>query len=115
MKSTDGRNFVTDDNTGGFFVIDCECCGHVFNSKDAHGGGQIADTGDYDDCYCPKCGAADPAEADNANKVWNVQQARINELESAINQTIGWIKDTNALRSEDGEESLRLLEAAVSV
>jgi len=95
MKDTDGPNFVTDDNTGGYFVMDCEECGHIFNSGGAPGGGPIADTGDYGDCYCPNCEAADPAEADNPGRVWNAQQARINQLIEAARQ-----RTTDELRAE---------------
>jgi hypothetical protein len=83
-KDTDGANFVTDDNTGGYFVCKCQNCGEVFNSKDCDGGRQIADTGDYGDCYCPHCGQVDPEECDNPSLVWNVQQAKINRLMSDV-------------------------------
>ena len=35
----------------------CEClqCDWFGLTKDAHGFGQIADTGDYGDGYCPHC------------------------------------------------------------
>ncbi len=33
----------------------CEKCGWVGKSTDAAGGGQIADSGDYDDAVCPEC------------------------------------------------------------
>lgn len=32
----------------------CSKCGHQ-GIDDHEGGGAIADTGDYSDCYCPKC------------------------------------------------------------
>lgn len=41
------------------------------------------------------------------------QQARIQELEDAISQTIGWIESTNSLRTEDGGESLRILKNVI--
>ena len=72
--------FVTDDNTGGYYVAECEECGNIFPSQTCDGGGQIADTGDYGDCYCPLCGHVDPQECDNANLVWNVQQLKIVNL-----------------------------------
>lgn len=82
-KDTDGVNFVTDDNTGGYYVCECQSCGEVFSSRDCGGGGQIADTGDYDDAYCPHCDQVDPLECDNPALVWNVQQRKINKLEEA--------------------------------
>lgn len=72
--------FVTDDNTGGYYVAECEECGQIFPSQTCDGGGQIADSGDYGDCYCPHCGFIDPLECDNANLVWNVQQIKIVNL-----------------------------------
>lgn len=72
--------FVTDDNTGGHYVAECEECGHIFPSQTCDGGEQIADSGDYGDCYCPHCGFIDPLECDNANLVWNVQQLKIVNL-----------------------------------
>lgn len=38
-----------------WWVAKCELCGWEGLSRDVQGGSQIADTGDYDDCYCPKC------------------------------------------------------------
>ncbi|WP_206186968.1 hypothetical protein [Yersinia massiliensis] len=73
-------DYVTDDNTGGYFVVECENCGEVFPSQKLGGGGAIADTGDYDDAYCPHCNAVDPDECYNAGLVWNIQQAKINAL-----------------------------------
>lgn len=71
---------VTDDGTGGYYVCECGNCGHVFSSENALGGGALADTGDYDDIYCPSCNEIDPDECENPEKVWNIQQARINGL-----------------------------------
>lgn len=82
-KDTDGVNFVTDDNTGGYYVCECQNCGEVFSSRDCGGGGQIADTGDYDDAYCPHCDQVDPLECENPALVWNVQQKKINDLLAA--------------------------------
>ena len=43
---------------GLFFTCECEC-GWWGSSEFLTGGGQIADTGDYSDCYCPVCGSTD--------------------------------------------------------
>ncbi|MFK3927390.1 hypothetical protein ACI2J7_01325 [Serratia bockelmannii] len=72
--------FVTHDNTGGYFVIECQECGAVYPSQQADGGGQIADTGDYDDAICPHCGEESPEECENVGLAWNVQQAKITVL-----------------------------------
>lgn len=76
---------VTHDNTGGPFVVECQGCGSVYPSFQCLGGGQIADTGDYDDARCPHCEQVDPEECENVGLVWNTQQLRINELQQRLN------------------------------
>ena len=51
--------------TDSYFVAECERCGFKASSKDWLGGGQIADTGDYDDVYCPVCGSIECGEAED--------------------------------------------------
>lgn len=87
-KDKDGNNFVTDDNTGGYFVAECEECGLIFNSGNAGGSEPIADTGDYGDVLCPGCNAIDPPECDNPNAVWNAQQEVINNLAEALDDIV---------------------------
>lgn len=48
------------DNTGKWFNVCCQSCGWTGSSEFLDGGGQIADTGDYGDIYCPNCGQIDP-------------------------------------------------------
>lgn len=91
-KDIDGVDFVTDDNTGGYFVMECQNCGEVFNSKLCNGGESIADTGDYGDCYCPNCWQVDPMECDNANLVWNVQQKKINKLNQKCDELLSAVE-----------------------
>lgn len=50
---------------GQYFVAQCENCGFKASSQEWLGGGQIADTGDYGDGYCPVCGAIGCEEADD--------------------------------------------------
>ena len=76
---------VTHDNTGGPFVVECQGCGEVYPSFHCLGGGQIADTGDYEDARCPHCEQVDPEECDNASLAWNTQQLKINELQKRLN------------------------------
>ncbi|WP_208759811.1 hypothetical protein [Yersinia mollaretii] len=97
-------DYVTDDNTGGYFVVECENCGEVFPSQKLGGGGAIADTGDYDDAYCPHCNAVDPDECYNAGLVWNIQQAKINAL---IAQLEAAQKERDELRDKFNEMSLQ--------
>lgn len=76
---------MTHDNTGGPFVVECQGCGEVYPSFHCLGGGQIADTGDYEDARCPHCDQIDPEECDNAALAWNIQQLKINELQQRLN------------------------------
>ncbi|NWF07970.1 hypothetical protein HX810_09870 [Pseudomonas salomonii] len=78
---------VTHDNTGGPFVVECHGCGVVYPSFQCNGGGQIADTGDYEDARCPHCGHVDPEECENPGLAWNTQQLKINELQQRLNAT----------------------------
>lgn len=50
------------DTTGKWFNVECQECGWKGSSEFLDGGGQIADTGDYGDTYCPNCGQVDPDE-----------------------------------------------------
>jgi len=38
-----------------YFPVACPKCGWEGSSEHVEGGGQIADTGDYDDMFCPDC------------------------------------------------------------
>jgi hypothetical protein len=40
-----------------YYPYVCEKCGNKGMSNELAGGTPIADTGDYDDCYCPVCGS----------------------------------------------------------
>ncbi|HDL8284435.1 TPA: hypothetical protein PXQ99_001194 [Yersinia enterocolitica] len=79
-RSSVSADYVTDDNTGGYFVVECGYCGEVFPSQKLDGGDAIADSGDYGDTCCPHCNETDPDECANVGLVWNVQQAKINAL-----------------------------------
>lgn len=104
--------YVTDDNSGGYYVVECQECGEIYPSQESGGGGQIADTGDYDDSYCPHCGYVDPDECDNVGLVWNVQQAKINALLAALEEAnsknyladmLEWRKKAQAAEKELGQ------------
>ena len=77
---------VTHDNTGGPFVVECHGYGSVYPSFHCSGGGQIADTGDYDDARCPHCQQVDPEECGNVGLAWNTQQLKINALQLLLNE-----------------------------
>lgn len=47
----DGTDFIAPH----YFMSKCEACGWIGSSEMWIGGGQIADTGDYGDCFCPNC------------------------------------------------------------
>jgi len=58
-------NIISDEDIkNNYYPIICKC-GWKGSSKDLDGGGQIADTGDYFDVYCPHCGTIEPDECDN--------------------------------------------------
>lgn len=50
---------------------------------------------------------------DNQSSVAELAINKIEELETAIRETIGFIEDTNALKEQDGGESLRLLKCVL--
>lgn len=77
---------VTHDNTGGYFVVECQGCGLVYPSFQCEGGEAIGDSGDYSDAVCPHCNQVDPEECDNVGLVWNTQQLKINALQELLNQ-----------------------------
>jgi len=84
LKQRHALGLVTHDNTGGPFVVECQGCGLVYPSFQCAGGGQIADTGDFDDAYCPHCQQVDPHECDNVGLAWNTQQEKINALQQRL-------------------------------
>lgn len=43
------------DKESGYYTAQCNECGWFGTSRLLLGGGQIGDTGDYDDVYCPVC------------------------------------------------------------
>lgn len=45
----------SDESLNEWWLAECEKCGWEGLSRDCNGGGQIGDTGDYDDPRCPKC------------------------------------------------------------
>lgn len=51
-----------EDIANGYYHAQCPRCGWHGSSRLLEGGGQIADTGDYGDTYCPVCGFVDPGE-----------------------------------------------------
>lgn len=75
---------VSHDNTGGYFIVECQGCGVVYPSFQCGGGDAIADTGDYNDAICPHCGQESPEECSNVGLVWNTQQLKINELQQRL-------------------------------
>jgi len=79
-----------EDHDKGYYSVCCQSCGWLGSSAKLDGGGQIADTGGYGDCYCPSCGQIDPDEAetdfyyivqDPKNSIYKKQ---ISELQSKL-------------------------------
>jgi|GEM_PF-2578919 len=75
---------VSHDNTGGYFIVECQGCGVVYPSFQCGGGDAIADTGDYNDAICPHCAQESPEECSNVGRAWNTQQLKINELQQRL-------------------------------
>ena len=74
-----------------YYPARCGDCGWVGISSACTGGGPLADTGDYEDIYCPKCDAPnidedpDPIVVDHDTYVYiAILKARIAELEAVI-------------------------------
>lgn len=56
---------ILPDDEKKWFPMECEVCGWIGSSEHSAGGGQIADTGDYDDPLCPCCFSRNVDETDN--------------------------------------------------
>lgn len=54
-----------------FFPVECYKCKWRGCSCEASGGEQIADTGDYGDLECPKCGGLEVTETTNTKEKQN--------------------------------------------
>lgn len=56
----------------------CKCvkCGWIGSSETAGGGEPLADTGDFDDVYCPKCGGEldDSTEAELCDRITELEK-----------------------------------------
>lgn len=52
-----------------YYPAECENCHFKGSSSEWTGGGQIADTGDYDDSYCPRCGSPNYNEIENEIRI----------------------------------------------
>jgi hypothetical protein len=102
---------VTSDNSGGYFVVECQGCGAVYPSFQCGGGGQIADTGDYDDSFCPHCEQVDPEECENVGLAWNTQQLKINALHERLNAADQRNAELTAQQPEaDAERLMEIIE-----
>jgi predicted RNA-binding Zn-ribbon protein involved in translation (DUF1610 family) len=53
------RKGVLADASSRYYNVKCEKCGWYGSTEFVDGGGQIADTGDYNDIFCPACGSVD--------------------------------------------------------
>ena len=71
------------------FEAQCNKCGWFGYNNELAGGGQIADTGDYDDARCPVCYSTDVEDADSPIDIEaaynNMKEFAINEYMSAHN------------------------------
>lgn len=68
IRRNNGEKFIAPH----YFMVECKNCGWIGSSEFVEGGGQIADTGDCGDIYCPKCNAIEPEETENVIN-WIIQ------------------------------------------
>jgi hypothetical protein len=61
------RILVPDIEKSKYYPAECSECGWLGSSSQLEGGGQLADTGDYDDVYCPKCWSNKIEDTDNVH------------------------------------------------
>lgn len=59
------EKFLNSIDKNNYFFSQCNDCGWMGCSSAMEGGGQIADTGDYSDVYCPKCSSGNYYDLDN--------------------------------------------------
>lgn len=69
-----------------FYFAECGNCGWYGSSKLLNGGGQIADTGDYFDCYCPKCDSLDIDNEININEFIDKEIEKLNDYQKEFNR-----------------------------
>jgi hypothetical protein len=74
------------------FPTECNNCGWIGSSKDAGGGGPIADTGDYDDICCPCCFSKDMEDVDNEQPVTGFID-RLNKATGMVKKLVSEIGD----------------------
>lgn len=105
--SSIAAGYVADNNTGGYYVVECGNCGEVLPSQRLEDGDAIGHSGEDDDTYCPHCHEVDPDKCNNVGLVWNVQQAKINALitalEAAQKESQQWYSVVEAAISDDAE------------
>lgn len=77
---------IVPDDDKKHYPSECTHCGWIGSSEQLHGGGQIADTGDYDDVYCPICGSRDLDDPDNDQPISNY----VARLGKALQATKKW-------------------------
>ena len=88
-----------------YYLVECGECGEIYPSNKLAGGCQIADTGDYGDCYCPHCDASEEYEdlGNNAASAWNYQQKRIDALLAEREADKALIADLNRALDDANE------------
>lgn len=97
-----------------YYLVECCNCGEMYPSNKLSGGWQIADTGDYGDCYCPHCDASEDYEdlGNSAAEAWNYQQKQIDALlaeREADKALIAELKEDVAKANARNDEKCSLL------
>lgn len=101
-------------DTAKFWYAVCEHCGWRGSSEKLSGGGQIADTGDYGDCYCPQCESVDIAD-DGENFIGTIaipKQKQVSQTDSVkelfVDKLLAQLKEKDK-RIKELEEALQVL------
>lgn len=63
-RAVEHPTFYSDKERQRYFKSQCQDCKAIFLSLEMDGGGQIADTGDYDDACCPVCNSKNVEDVD---------------------------------------------------
>lgn len=93
-----------------FYACECEECGWWGSSELCDGGTQIADTGDYDDIFCPVCGSRELLDVDTPdpkllNKILyksNLDHCQsADDMQNALEEINDLIKENHPNLKED--------------
>lgn len=120
--NTELKLIVPDNQLNNYYPVCCQGCGWLGSSELLEGGGQIADTGDFGDIYCPKCYQIDPNQAEtnyyyvvNGDKADALEQEnqRLKDKLKSIEQ-LGWQSDDGKYFGYTGNQLLAVAQKMAS-